>query len=347
MTRVLPLTCLKVSALFIFLLFFQAAFSQNDFSELNDKFTQYEKALGGKLAIMVYKDGKAAYSKTSTDFLPNTQEPVGSCSKWLTAAVIMTYVDEGKISLDDKVSKYLPIFATYGKAYITVRDCLKHMTGIKGDDGAGTSGGFKSLEDEVTSYANRHDIQTNPGTEFRYSNIGLNIAARIVEIVGKREFEQLAQQRLFRPMGMRSTTYQFDYDKGISPSNGAYSSASDLLNFMGMLLNKGMFKNKRILSEKVVAALEQLQIDPAAAKYTPLVTQGMGYAFGSWVAEQDNNGKPTCFTAPSLTGIWPWLDVCRSYAAIIFVKGSTQNGEKKNYFTDIKQVIDAQLPCNN
>jgi CubicO group peptidase (beta-lactamase class C family) len=259
----------------------------------------------------------------------------------------MSFVDEGKISLDDKVSKYLPIFATYGKSYITIRHCLTHMTGIKGDDGTGTNGGFKSLEEEVNSYANRHDIQTNPGTAFRYSNIGLNIAARIVEIVSRREFEQVAQQRLFRPMGMRSTTFQFDYDKGQSPSNGAYSSATDLLNFMTMLLNKGMFKNKRILSGHAIEQLEQLQVKPEDAKFTPKTVDGYGYAFGAWVAEQDNSGKPACITAPSLTGTWPWLDLCRGYAAVIFTNNTSLWDEKKTDFTDIKQLIDDQIPCGN
>ncbi len=346
MARCFRITCMKVSLLFIYLLFFQAGQAQYDFNELNTKFAQYEKDMGGKLVIMVYKDGKVVYTKSSADFLPNEQQPVGSCSKWFTAAMVMEYIDEGKISLDDKVSKYLPIFSTYGKGYITIRNCLTHMTGIEGDKGTGTTGGFKTLEGEVNSYANSHEIQTNAGTAFRYSNIGLNIAARIVEIVGKREFEQIMQQKFLRPMGMRSTTFQFDYDKGISGSNGAYSSPADFINFMGMLMNKGMFKGKRILSEKAVAQLEELQIDGQQMKYSPPCMQGLDYALGAWVLEKDNNGKPTCFTAPSLTGTWPVMDLCRGYACIIFTKGNGSE-DKKQVFTGIKAVIDSQIQCNN
>ncbi|MFX8797496.1 serine hydrolase domain-containing protein, partial [Acinetobacter baumannii] len=60
-----------------------------------------------------------------------TVVPIASCSKWLTAALVMVLVDEGKISLDDKVTKYIPEFAKYSKGYITIRHCLSHQTGIE------------------------------------------------------------------------------------------------------------------------------------------------------------------------------------------------------------------------
>ena len=167
-----------------------------------------------------------------------------------------------------------------------------------------------------------------------------------MEIVTKREFEQVVQQRFLRPMGMRGTTFQYDYDKGINAANGAYSTAADYMNFLSMLLGKGMFKGKRILSEKAVETLEQLQIDQAHVKFAPEVVKGASYAFGSWVLEQDANGKPTCFTSPSFTGIWPVLDICRGYASVIFVK-STDLDEKKVLFDEVKKIIDAQLPCGN
>jgi CubicO group peptidase (beta-lactamase class C family) len=342
-------TCLKVSSLVIFLLFFQFGNAQYDFGGVNSKFLQYEKESGGKLTIMIYKDGKTLYSKSSTDFLPNTQAPVGHSSEWLTTALVMALVDEGKLSLDDKISKYLPIFGSYGKGYITIRHCLTHTTGIAGDKLMAVimkSNVYPTLEATVNAYAAKHEIQTNPSTEFKYSNIGPDIAGRIAEIVGKREFEQLVQQLLLRPLGMRNTTFQFDYDKGVSPSTGAYSSAADYINFLTMLLGKGMFKGKRVLSEASVEFMEQLQVDAAKVKYAPKGAEGLGYANGAWVAEQDSKGNATCFTVPSLTGTWPVMDVCRGYACVIFAKGTGEE-ENKDVFTEIKQAIAGQLQCNN
>jgi len=339
-------TCLRVSALGILLLFFQSGFSQVDTLSISTHFSQQQKEAGGNLAIMIYKDNKVLYSKANADFPPNTQVHIGSSSKWLVAAMLMMLVDEGKLNLDEKITKYIPIYQPYGKAYITIRHCLDNLTGIEGDKGEGIGGNGKSLEEEVNSYASKHEIETNAGTQFKYSNIGTNIVARVIEVVSKRDFEQVIQQRLLRPLAMRNTTFQFDFDKGVSPANGAYSTASDYLNFLGMLLNKGMFKGKRIMSEKAISMLEQADIEPAAIKYAPKLVAGLAYAPGAWILERDAAGKPTCLTSPSLAGIWPVLDLCRGYASIIFVK-TVQTDGGKQLFDNIKKTIDAQLACGN
>lgn len=338
-------TCLKVSTLVVFLLFFQFSRAQYDFSELDAKFQQYQHALGGDAVILVYKDGKIVYTKDQPNFKANTQAQVGNCSKWFTAALVMTFVDEGKISLDDKVSKYLPIFSDYSKGYITIRQCLSHFTGIEDDKGGLIKTVYNTLEIEVNNFASKREIQSNPGTEFRYSNVGLNIAARVVEIVGKRSFEQLIQQRLFRPMSMRSSTFQLDYDKPVNPSTGAYSSAIDYTNFLSMLLNKGMFKEKRILSENAIEEMERSQTS-LPLKSVPKGAEGWNYGLGEWVLEQDNTGKTTCVACPGFPGAWPMIDNCRGYAAVVFVKKPYVE-QKKELFMDIKKSIDAQIPCNN
>ncbi len=319
--------------------------AQYDFSELDAKFQQYNKALGGDAVLMIYKGDKIIYTKDQANFKNNTQARIGDCSKWYTAALVMSFVDEGKISLDDKVSKYLPIFSDYSKGYITIRQCLSHVTGIADDKGGIIKTTYNTLEIEVDNFAAKREIQTNPGTEFHYSNIGLNIAARIVEIVGKRSFEQLIQQRIFRPMAMRSSSFQLDYDRPVNPSTGAYSSALDYTNFMAMLLSKGMFKGKRILSEKSVEEMETIQTTPAQLKGAPKGAEGSNYCLGAWALEQDANGKATSLTCPGMPGSWPILDLCRGYAAVIFVKRITPE-QKKELFLDLKKAIDAQIPCN-
>src|SRR5678809_881175 len=108
------------------MLILQVVKGQYNFSELDKNLTQYQQQLGGNVVTMIYKDSQIIYKKELGDFKANNVQPIASCSKWLTAALVMTFVDEGKLSLDDKVSKYIPAFTNYGKGYITIRHCMSH-----------------------------------------------------------------------------------------------------------------------------------------------------------------------------------------------------------------------------
>lgn len=340
-------TCLKVSWLAIYLLFFQFCNAQPGLTGLDAKLQQYQKQLGGSAAIMVIKDDKVVYNKTiGAGFLTTTQAPVGRSGDWVTTALVMQFVDEGKIKLDDKVSQYLPIFSDYSKGYITIRQCLTNMTGIA--ENTMLSGviktGYSSLEDAVNKYVSKHDIQTNTGTEFRYTAIGIDIAGRILEVVSRRSLEQLAQQRLFRPLGMRNTTYQPNIEKAGLPSATLQSTAADYITFLNMLLNKGMYKGKRILSEAAVDEMRKIQITTALIKQAPLACQGLNYALGAWALADDGKGNATCLTNPGLYGTWPVIDFCRGYACIVFVKSLLKEQDKTVYM-DIKNTIDEQIPC--
>ena len=173
------------------------------FEHLDQLVKQNQKLLGGDVVAMVWTD-TLVYKTELGEFDSKTVAPIASSSKWLTAALILKMVDQGKISLDDKVSQYIPIYETYGKSYITIRHCLSHFTGIEAEKGIGgilSRKKFASLEDEVASFAKK-EIQSNPGTEFRYSNMGLNIAGRILEIVTKKKFDM--PQRRAHPRTQRA-----------------------------------------------------------------------------------------------------------------------------------------------
>jgi len=340
--------CVKVSAFAVFMLFFQVVGAQYNFNGLEGKLLQYQKQLGDNAVTLIYKDGKIVYTKEQGDFKANTPAPIASCSKWLTAALVMTFVDEGKLSLDDKVSTYLPIFERYMKNYITVRQCLSHLTGIHDDKGIMAifkMSRYATLEDEVNDFASKHDIDAQPGKEFRYSSIGLNIAGRICEIVGKKSFEQLMQQRLFKPLAMKNTTFQRDFGKAANPSGGAISTANDYMNFLVMILNKGMYNGKQILSEAAINQMEQAQTTPDLIKYAPAAAEGFNYGFGEWLLEQDASGKGICVSSPGLFGTWPMVDNCRGYASIVFVKTLLSSEQKKDVYMDIKSSIDSIFPC--
>lgn len=344
-----PQTCPKFSLILIGLLFLQLAQAQFDFSSVDQLLEKNKKLLGNNVVALVWKDGKIIYKKEiGTDFLVKTQAPIASCSKWLTAATIMTLVDQGKIDLDDPVSKYIPILDKYMKSYITIRQCLSHTTGLdNGKNGIAKlleRRKFQTLEEEANSIAAK-EISNNPGTEFAYGSSGLNLAARVAEIVTRKEFARLVQERITRPLKMKSTTFSNDNGSAPNPSGGALSSAIDYMNFLIMILNKGEFEGKRILSEAAVAEMQKNHFPGLPVKFTPAIAQGYEYGFGEWIQEKDANGNATVVSSPGLFGTWPYVDKCRNYAAIIFVK--TLLGEqKKDIYLQFKDLVDEQVgPC--
>jgi CubicO group peptidase (beta-lactamase class C family) len=337
--------CLKCILPAVLLLFWLPGFSQNNFSELDGLLQKNKKELGNNFAALVWKDGKIIYQKQTSDFTVKTQAPVYNAGNWLTAALVMSFVDEGKISLDDKVSKYIPIFSTYMKGYITIRNCLTNTTGIHTEAGAlkvFQKNKFASLEDEVNAFASKREIEANPGTEFYYSNIGPDIAARVLEIVTKKGFDRLIQEKLLRPLKMRGTSFNNNDGGAVDPSGGARSTALDYLNFLNMLLNKGSFEGKQILSEKSVEEIETAQFPALTVKYIPEQTKGLHYALGCWVAEESADGKSTSLSCPDMAGSSFYIDKCRNYAAIILLPAQ-QSEIKKQFYTSFKEIIDSQV----
>jgi CubicO group peptidase (beta-lactamase class C family) len=337
--------CLKCSLLLGFLLNFQFVFGQFDFSGIDGILQKNQKALGGDLVALVWKDDKIVYQKSLGEFTSKTPAPIASCSKWLTAALIMIFVDEGKLSLDEPLGKYLPIFEKYMKGYITLRHCLTHTTGIE-SDAIGVRSivqrtRYSSLEEEVNAFASKREIIANPGKEFFYNNIGLNIAGRVLEVITKKSFDRVAQEKLFRPLSMRSTSFHNE-GRAVNPSGGATSTANDYMNFLIMLLNKGMFNGKRILSEKAITEMETQQIVDVTIKFTPKIAEGYGYGLGEWIQEKDEQGKVEVVSSPGLFGTWPFIDLKRNYACILFVK-SLLAEQKKDTYLQLKDEIDAVI----
>jgi len=323
----------------------QTSLAQYNWTALDNELQTNQKMLGNDLVMMVWKkDDTLVYKKEMGVFNSKTSAPIASCSKWLTAALVMQFVDEGKLSLDDKIAKWIPDFARYGKNYITIRHCLSHFTGV--DDEGGflkkmfQRKKFNSLEEEVNSFAAR-EIRTNPGTDFWYGNIGLNIAAKVLEVVSKRKFDVLIKQKLFTPLGMRQTTFT-ELDASLyNPSGGARSTAEDYMKFLVMLMNKGKYNGKQILSEASVDEMLKIETANVPKRYVPKSAEGFNYALGSWVVEE-KDGNATALASPGLFGTWPMIDFCRGYAYILFVKNYLGD-ERANAHMEIKQVIDEQI----
>jgi len=325
------------------MLMLQPLKAQYNWGKLDAELQVKQKLLGNNLVAMIWKADSLIYKKEMGDFNSKTQAPIASCSKWLTAALVLQFVDEGKISLDDPVVKYLPYFEKYFKSYITIRQCLSHMTGIEDEGGffkkALQRKKFASLEEEIESFAAR-DIRANPGTDFWYGSIGLNIAGRVLEVVSKKKFDVLIRSKLFTPLQMRKTTFS-NQDGAVNPSGGALSTADDYMHFLVMLMNKGKYNGVQVLSEESINLMLQPQDKKSQIKYAPKSADGFRYALGSWVIEEKND-KATTLASPGLFGTWPMIDFCRGYAYIVFVK-NLLGEERADAHLQIKKLVDEQI----
>ncbi|HUR11659.1 MAG TPA: serine hydrolase domain-containing protein [Flavitalea sp.] len=337
-----PRICLNFIFVLFLLLKLQPVAAQYDFSSLDEVIKQRSKAFGGKVAVSIWKDNKVIYSKEiGEDFKISTREPVTYSGKWFTAAVILSLVDQGKLDLDDKVSQYIPIFTKYAKGFITIRDCLANTTGLEAEADKVQKfvqrKKFASLEEEVNYYAAKKEIQSNPGTDFFYGNIGMNIAARVAEIVAKKSFDRLAQDKVFRPLQMRNTTFAND-DNSVNPSTGAITTAADYLKFMAMILNKGTLNGKKILSEEAIAQINMAVNGNLPVKYQPKQVEGLLPAHGVWI-QQEGENKTTVIHSPGFYGSWAFLDLSKNYAAVIIIPNQPKEDKRENYLA-IKEVID-------
>ncbi|MGB8191733.1 MAG: serine hydrolase domain-containing protein [Chitinophagaceae bacterium] len=341
----MPLKKLSFFIAFVLVLCNGQVFAQVDTAAISDKLNRSAKQLGKEVICLVQKDGKIIYKRENPEFNLKTQLKAGAASQWLTAALVMTFVQEGKISLDDKVSDYIPYFTKYSKTYITIRHCLTHQTGIENDPKAFTKNRFKTLEDEAMGIASRKEIETNPGTEFKYSHIGYSLAGRVLEVITKKSFDRLIQDRILRPLNMRGTTFtNEDFNQAPNPFSGARSTANDLSNFMVMLLNKGKFNNKQILTEESVNMLISSQVPAGQLKNAPKGVEGLAYTMGAWALEANAQEKPTAIAAPSLSGPWAMVDLCRGYTVVVMTK-DLSNPPGKDFYLDLKSIVDEALPC--
>ena len=334
---------------FLLLLMGHSLMAQYDFSTVEREMENQSKKIGKNAVMLIYKDGGLVYKKETGDFTLKTKQPIASCSKWLTASLVMTFVDQGTVSLEDKVSTYLPMFKTNGKENITLRDCLSQQTGIHQDPikiyKLMTQKKFPTLEAEVNDFAQNRKQDYQNGTAFFYGNVGLNIAARVLEVVSKKDFSTLMQTRILQPLEMYNT--RFDNGKAApNPSGSAISTPEDYMNFLTMLLNKGTFKGKRVLSEKAIETIEKRQTSLDKINFAPRMAKGFNYASGCWIQETNSKGNPNVWSCPGLFGTWPLIDTERGYACLFFVK-SILNEQKTEAYLAIKNTIDKIILSKN
>jgi len=335
--------------------------AQQDFKKIDAWLEKNAAAMGGRVILMVYHDGKIVYTHSVNkmnmrqkiagrlmakrqgqtpdmdDYTPSSRQPIASCSKWLSAALVMTFVDEGKIKLNDTVGKFLPALSKSGKGKITIGQCLSHQTGIKAPplkDDLEDMRNVSTMDGAIQNIAEL-PMEGEPGKVFHYSNVGLQIAGAVIEKIAGKNFQTLFAERIAKPLNMKNTDY--GTNKVPLPAGSGISTPEDYLNFLVMILNKGLFNGKRILSE---ASIAQMQINRVTGDvkvaYSPVEASGFGYGYGEWTM---GNGA---VTSPGLFGSFPWVDYNKGYAAFMMTYYIKSDGRNQRY-KELKALVDGMI----
>jgi CubicO group peptidase (beta-lactamase class C family) len=187
-------------------------------------FTKWDSTVSPGCALSVMQDGQIIYSRGygmadldhDVAITPETIFHVASISKQFTAAAIVLLAQDGKLSLDDDVHKYIQELPDFG-ARITIRHLIYHTSGLR-DQWAllGLAGWRYSLDlitdDDVMDLMSRQkDLNFKPGEKHVYCNTGYTLLAQIVKRVSGQSFREFTTSRIFEPLGMKSTHFRDDH----------------------------------------------------------------------------------------------------------------------------------------
>jgi len=287
---------------------------------------------------------------------------IASMTKLFTGVAILQLQEQGKLQLNDAVSKYLPEFKDLkngdGKPVeITILQMLTHTSGLQNID-AKKAGHVTALQGFVPLIV-ALPVKFVPGSKWEYNQSGINMAGRIVEVVSGKTFDAYLSEQFFGPLEMKDTTfyptaeqrarmariyrrsdegtleaepeeilsrYGIDVtrnDRAPLPNAGLFSTASDYGRFCQMLLNHGEWNGHRFLQPESVKLFRTIQTAPEIVTgFTP----GNGWGVGCCVIRtpqgMNENLSPGTFGHGGAFGTQAWMDPERKLAWVLMVQRS-------------------------
>ena len=202
----------------IFVMFLVAPLASADTAEILEELDAYLDTTAAQLgdspfAAVVSRNGEIIYERyyDAQDVLArpvdaNSRWQVFSTTKSFVSALVMSLCQDKVIALDDPVGNYLPAFGergdgTFDRRDVTIRHLMSHTSGA-------SFAGSKTPETLPPSF-DRIDIVTEPGAEFRYSNLGMLILERTIEAATGNDFADALDERILAPLGLSSTAYVY------------------------------------------------------------------------------------------------------------------------------------------
>jgi len=260
--------------------------------------------LSGGMLKLVRADGSVIHETNVGSVNGSTPLSVASSTKWLTSAILMTFVDEGLAALDDPVSKWLPEFAVT-QPPITIRQLLTHTSGVR--DNQCQSGA-------VALAACVRTITTSPrqfpaGSAFSYGNSPFLVVGRVIEVVGGSDFATVARQRLTGPLGMNNTSWP-GAPTAANSAFGVRTTVDDYGKFLDMVLHRGVGNNVRIMDEATFAEFIRNQVAnyDTSRDFSVGITKIPRYALGAWPDVVNGFGETRVISGNGGQGLYPWVD---------------------------------------
>ncbi len=295
----------------------------------------------------------------NTPMRPDTIFWIASMTKPITASAVLMLQDQGKLSVDDLVEKYIPEFsklktASGERARLTIRHLLTHTSGMGELSGTETQG-VKTLADLIPRYLAK-PVQFTPGSKWTYCQSGINTAGRIVEVVSGETLPEFLDHRIFGPLGMKDTTFYLteeqlsryatsyqrteqgelkeaanfgfqgkkatNRDRYPAANGGLFSTAPDYARFCQMILRGGEWDGKRYLKLESVKLMTSLQTADLKTGFT----EGCGWGLG-WCVVREPQGitgmlSPGTFGHGGAYGTQAWIDPEKGRAYILMVQRS-------------------------
>lgn len=311
---------------------------------------------------------------SSTPMKPDTIFGVMSMTKPITATALMILVDEGKVSLDDPVEKYISAFRDSKDVQgnpvrgLTVRHLVTHTSGIPGMQGC-----VESLAGTANLVAARPFL-FQPGKAWMYGP-GLNVVGRIIEIASGKSYEDFVQERIFEPLAMHDTTFHpTDEQKrrfatlyrkskdgkslevgnrweGIgakdavpNPSGGLFSTADDMDRFYQMILGEGELDGVRIVSEKAVREMTKVQTGELQAGFVPGSAWGLGWSLVREPQGVTEALSPGSFGHGGAYGTQGWVDpVKHRVFVLMYQREDIGNSDGSDIRKDFQNAAVAEL----
>ena len=214
-------------------------FAQSLTDKVDHVFAEWNTTGSPGCALAVIKDGRIVYERgygmanleLGIAITPQSVFDIGSVSKEITAMAMLLLVQDGKISLDDDIRKYIPEMPDYVNT-ITLRHMLHHTSGLRNYDDLFDLVGIPEADlttdrDALELTARQKGVNFKPGEEFLYSDTNFFLMSLVVKRVSGKTLRQFAQERIFGPLGMTSTHYHDDHTMivprratGYAPHNG-------------------------------------------------------------------------------------------------------------------------------
>lgn len=208
----------KILPIILVLFLAQATIAQKLSKEFDVLMSEVFKADGPGAVALVVKDDKVLYHKAfgmanlelDVKMKPDNIFRIGSITKQFTASAILKLRDEGKLNLNDDITKYVKDYPTHGHQ-ISIKHLLTHTSGIKSYTGMKEwDAEFRKKDftpEELIEFFKYEPMDFKPGEEWRYNNSAYFILGHIIEVVSGKSYEEYIDSNFFKPLKMSSSYY--------------------------------------------------------------------------------------------------------------------------------------------